>query len=97
MDRLTHRVHILEVNGPSYRLMESKKKRKHPRVVCPVCLAGERACPPEDCGGPWGYQEMLEVLKDSEHEDYEHYFEWVGDGFNAEEFDVGIVNGCLSE
>ena len=31
LDRLTHRVHILEVNGPSYRLMESKKKRKHPR------------------------------------------------------------------
>jgi DNA replication protein DnaC len=30
LDRLTHRVHILEVNGPSYRLMESKKKRKHP-------------------------------------------------------------------
>jgi DNA replication protein DnaC len=31
LDRLTHRVHILEVNGPSYRLMESKKKRKHHR------------------------------------------------------------------
>ena len=31
LDRLTHRVHIIEVNGPSYRLMESKKKRKHPR------------------------------------------------------------------
>ena len=61
----------------------------------PICLAGERACPPEDCGGPWGYQEMLEVLKNSEHEDYEHYFEWVGDEFDAEEFDVDKLNGCL--
>jgi hypothetical protein len=33
LDRLTHRVHILEVNGPSYRLMESKKKRKHHRQL----------------------------------------------------------------
>ena len=64
-------------------------------VVYPVCLAGERACPLEDCGGPWAYAKMIEVLKDSGHEDYEYYHEWAGDGFYPEGFDVDKVNGCL--
>jgi hypothetical protein len=33
----------------------------------PVCIEGGRACPPEDCGGPDGYTELLEALKDSGH------------------------------
>ena len=59
----------------------------------PICLAGERACPVEDCGGPWGYQEMLEILKDPEHDDYEHYFEWLGGEFDPKEFDLDKANG----
>lgn len=61
-------------------------------VIYPICLAGERACPAEDCGGPWGYQNMLEVLKDPEHEDYEDYYEWLGEEFDPEEFDLDEVN-----
>jgi pRiA4b ORF-3-like protein len=34
-------------------------------AVYPVCIAGKRACPPEDCGGPWGYQDLLQVLVDA--------------------------------
>src|ERR1035437_413441 len=37
----------------------------------PVCLAGKMNCPPEDCGGVWGYSDMLAVLKDKSHEEYE--------------------------
>ena len=62
-------------------------------VGYPVCLTGERACPAEDCGGPWAYAEMLEALKDPEHEDYGHYFEWLGGEFDSEEFDLEKVNG----
>ena len=36
-----------------------------------VCLKGARSCPPEDCGGTWGYENLLEILKDSTHEEYE--------------------------
>ena len=39
-----------------------------------------------------GLPRLLEILKDSEHEDYEHYHEWAGDGFDPEEFDVDKVN-----
>ncbi|UTV30527.1 plasmid pRiA4b ORF-3 family protein [Photobacterium atrarenae] len=43
----------------------------------PQCLIGERACPPEDCGGMFGYQNLLEVLSDQEHEDYADMVEWL--------------------
>jgi len=66
-------------------------------IIYPICLAGERACPPEDCGGPWGYQEMLEILKDTGHEEYEHWHEWLGEEFDAERFDVDKVNGFFDE
>jgi hypothetical protein len=39
-------------------------------IKCPVCLAGEGACPPEDCGGPWGYEDVKAVLADPTHEEY---------------------------
>ena len=32
LDRLTHRVHILETNSPSFRLRESKKRLARPRL-----------------------------------------------------------------
>lgn len=49
----------------------------------PVCLAGERACPPEDCGGPHGYMELVEILRDPDHEEYEERLEWAGGSFDS--------------
>lgn len=63
--------------------------------VLPVCLKGARACPPEDSGGPWGYQELLEVLKNPEHEDYESVKEWIGE-IDPEDFDLESLNEILS-
>lgn len=44
----------------------------------PLCLEGARACPPEDCGGPWGYAELLEALANPNHERHEDFMEWCG-------------------
>ena len=56
----------------------------------PVCVAGKRASPPEDCGGSWGYQELLEILKNKRHPEYDEIKEWVGSTFNPEKMDVQI-------
>jgi hypothetical protein len=53
----------------------------------PVCLEGERACPPEDVGGPWGYAEYLESMADPDHERHDEFMRWRGP-FDPEEFDA---------
>jgi hypothetical protein len=60
-----------------------------------VCLEGKMACPPEDCGGVWGYSDMLEILKHQDHEDYENIMEWLGGEFDPEYFDKESVNRVL--
>ena len=60
-----------------------------------ICTAGENACPPEDCGGPYGYANMLEILKDSQHEEYPHTREWLGDDFDPGQFESKNVNQGL--
>lgn len=57
-----------------------------------TCLAGARACPPEDCGGPYGYASLLEALADPAHERHDETREWVGPHFAPEEFDIRLVN-----
>lgn len=49
-----------------------------PKAKVPVCLEGERACPPEDCGGPPGYANYLDAITDREHEQYEEMLDWRG-------------------
>jgi hypothetical protein len=44
----------------------------------PGCRYGEGSCPPEDCGGPGGYTDLLEVLADPSHEEHEQMRDWVG-------------------
>jgi hypothetical protein len=57
-------------------------------VKYPVCTDGKRACPPEDCGGVWGYRDLLKILKNPDHEEYEDWVHWVGGKFDPEFFDA---------
>ncbi len=57
-----------------------------------VCLDGARACPPEDCGGVWGYAELLKALKDRKHPEHKNLKAWIGGPFDAEAFDKAIIN-----
>jgi hypothetical protein len=52
----------------------------------PRCIDGKRACPPEDCGGPWGYADFLVALADPRHERHDELSEWAGP-FDPEAFD----------
>lgn len=62
-----------------------------PEVHYPVLLAAKGACPPEDCGGPWGYAELKEILADSTHEQHQEMLDWLGLE-DASAFDPGTVD-----
>lgn len=62
------------------------------KIDYPICIAGKRACPPEDCGGIWGYENFLEIISDPDNEEYEDMIEWVGGEFDPEHFDVKEVS-----
>jgi hypothetical protein len=61
----------------------------------PVCLKGKRACPPEDIGGMWGYEDFLEAISDPGHEQHAFYLEWIGGEFDPEEFNLDVINQTL--
>lgn len=61
------------------------------KVKYPICIDGKRACPPEDCGGPWGYKDFLEAIIDPDHEQHEELLNWIGGSFDPEHFDTKEV------
>ena len=65
-----------------------------------VCLAGKSACPPEDCGGTWGYENLKTVLADPKHEEYDEMKKWLGldkdENWDAISFDADLANEILN-
>ena len=61
----------------------------------PICLKGKRACPPEDCGGIWGYSDFLKAIEDINHPEHDDMLEWIGGGFDPEKFDIESINKKL--
>jgi hypothetical protein len=59
-----------------------------------ICLAGKRACPPEDCGGLPGYEEIIEALKSPGKKKYRERLNWLGE-FDPEFFDLTAANRRL--
>lgn len=57
----------------------------------PRCIDGKRACPPEDCGGIWGYYEMLAIVSDRKHKEYVETVTWLGKTFDPEKFNITDV------
>lgn len=63
--------------------------------LLPKLYGGERAGPPEDCGGPHGYAEMLEALRDASHPEHADYRDW-SNVFDPERFDLRMAANNLA-
>jgi hypothetical protein len=59
-----------------------------PGVLYPRLIEVSGRCPPEDCGGPWGYADLLEAIKDPKHERHAEFTEWIGDDFDPDADDA---------
>jgi hypothetical protein len=79
-DNWEHQVFVEE-------LLEPEPGAEYPR-----CIAGRRACPPEDIGGVWGYEELLAALEAPKDPQYGELLEWVGVDFDPAAFDLDAVN-----
>jgi hypothetical protein len=63
----------------------------------PVCIKGKLNCPPEDCGGIYGYYNLLEIISNKKHPEYRDMAEWMGGRFDPTEFEVEDVNEDLKD
>jgi len=69
-------------------------------IKSPVCLGGKGCCPPEDCGGVWGYENLKVILADPKHEEHQEMKEWLGledEEWDDDYFDVAEVNEMLQD
>ncbi len=80
-----------------HEILVEKELPSSPDTNYPICITGKCACPPEDCGGSWGYAELLSIITDPSHPEYEERMEWVGESFNPDIFDINEVNQRLGE
>ena len=79
-----------------HELLLEKVLTADPATSYPVCLKGKGACPPEDCGGVWGYYDLLETIQNPDHPEHQDMLEWLGGDFDPDEFSVEEVNERLA-
>ena len=84
-------------DGWEHNILLEKILAPDEQLQIPICIDGKRNCPPEDCGGVWGYSDMLKVLKQPDHEEYESYIEWLGGKFDPEYFNKEEINKKLKK
>ena len=90
-----HNVSVEHIEAaPASGGSRSMRPRHRPGVI--TCLDGARAAPPEDCGGPAGYSELLEALADERHPRHAELREWIGADFDAERFVIADINRRLA-
>lgn len=82
-DGWKHEIKLIEINN------------KPQNEILPSFVLGQNACPPEDCGGVYRYREIIEILADSTHEEYESIVEWIGPKFNHIAFNRLIIEKGL--
>ncbi len=78
-----------------HSIVLEKRLPADPNTTYPVCTDGQLACPPEDCGGVWGFYELQEALADPRHPRHEEFVDWIG-AFDSLAFSLDKVNRLLS-
>ncbi|MGM0390418.1 MAG: plasmid pRiA4b ORF-3 family protein [Bacteroidota bacterium] len=84
-------------DGWIHSIVVEKTLPLDPATYYPVCIKGKLACPPEDCGGLYGYYNLLEIISDKKHPEYEEMLEWMGGRFDPTEFELDDVNVHLED
>jgi hypothetical protein len=84
-------------DGWNHTLIIEKILSSEGGIFYPHCLEGKRACPPEDVGGAWGYEEFVKAIRDPFHDQHEHFLSWIGGEFDPEAFDLEDINTQLRE
>jgi hypothetical protein len=84
-------------DGWDHEILIEKILTPHPERHYPFCVTGKRACPPEDCGGAWGYSDLLAAIQDPNHPEHEERLEWIGDDFDPAAFYLEETNLVLAE
>lgn len=80
-----------------HRLVVEEISEPQPGTLYPVCLAGARCCPPEDCGGPYGFREMLKKFRNPKHKDYEALLDWLPEDYDPEKFELASIDMELGD
>lgn len=84
-------------DGWEHTILLEKIKENSVKIPHPKCIKGKRACPIEDCGGAWGYENLIEIMNDPKHPEHKDMADWIGDVFEPEVFDIDMVNEMLEE
>ncbi len=84
-------------DGWEHKVLLEKILSDDEALKTPACIKGKLACPPEDCGGIYGYYDLLDTLADPKHPEHEDMLDWVGGEFDPEAFSLEEVNGLLAE
>lgn len=84
-------------DGWIHQLIVEERFSPETGVEYPICIAGQRACPPEDCGGPWSYAGFVEAIHNADHRRHKETLEWVGSDFDSERLDLEAVNNELRQ
>src|SRR5260370_6034266 len=79
-------------DGWEHGMVLEKRLPADPNLTYPQCTGGQRACPPEDCGGVGGFYNLLDIIGDPNHEEHEEMLEWVGDDFDPDAFSLDYIN-----
>jgi hypothetical protein len=84
-------------DGWEHRVTLEQILPPEPGLKLPQCLAGANACPPEDVGGPPGYADFLEAIRNPAHEEHAEMLEWCGGAFDPAAFRPDDINTAFRE